>query len=402
MSRPAPSILSVIHYPGFGGPHGRNLALARYFAARGTARLSVLLPAAPGDAAGRLRAAGVEVLTAPLGRLRASRDPRVHLATAAGWPGDVARIAAAARQVRADAVLLNGLANPQAALAARRAGAALVWQLLDTRTPRPLARLLRPWVRRADAVMATGRRVADLELGSAGCAALGPRLVTFVPPVDVARWAPDPEAAAAARAELGLGDAPVVGAIANLTAQKGHRAFLAAAARLRARRPQVRFLWLGRPLPGQRAYADALLAEAAALGLEPGRGLVLRDPGDRLPQLAQALDLAWLTSPPASEGIPTAVMEAMALAKPLVGFDVGGLRDLVPDAAAGRLVPPGDVAALVDATDALLADAGARAALGAAARARIVALGGIAACAEAHLHAVCLALWHRERAHAPA
>jgi glycosyltransferase involved in cell wall biosynthesis len=183
--------------------------------------------------------------------------------------------------------------------------------------------------------------------------------------------------------------------IANLTPQKGHRAFLAAAARLRARRPEMRFLWLGRPLPGQADYAAALRAEAVACGLVPEQTLLLRDPGARLPALAQALDLAWLTSPPASEGIPTAAMEAMALAVPLVGFAVGGLYDLVPDPSMGRLVAPDDVAALVAASDGLLGDPAARAALGAAGRARVLAFGGVEACAQAHLQAVDAALAHR-------
>ncbi|MDZ7712229.1 MAG: glycosyltransferase [Rhodovibrio sp.] len=221
----APRVLSVIHAPHLGGPQRRNLALARQFEALGAAELTVALPDGPGAHA--LRAAGVDVRRLPLGRLRASPDPRVQLATLAGWPGDVARVTALIRETRADVVLLNGLANPQAALAARRTGAALVWQILDTRTPPAWVRLLRPWVRAwADCVMTTGDALAAAQLGvDPGDPAdpLAGRVVSFAPPVDAERFKPDPAVRAAARAELGVGARSVVGMVANLHAAEGAR-----------------------------------------------------------------------------------------------------------------------------------------------------------------------------------
>ncbi|MDZ7712230.1 MAG: hypothetical protein U5L06_03505 [Rhodovibrio sp.] len=59
------------------------------------------------------------------------------------------------------------------------------------------------------------------------------------------------------------------------------------------------------------------MRRARALGLDD---LVVRAPGERVHVLAQAFDVAWLTSPARSEGIPTAAGEAMALAVPLAGF----------------------------------------------------------------------------------
>jgi glycosyltransferase involved in cell wall biosynthesis len=385
-----PHILSVIHAPHFGGPQARNLKFARWLAETGRGRLTVALP--EGAAAQRLRAAGVDVRTLPLQRLRASADPRVQARTLFGWPADVARLTALVRTIEADAVLLNGLVNAQGAVAARRAGVPVVWQLLDTRTPPALVRLLRPLVARwADCVMATGAAVAERHFGIRPDAPGGPlhgRLVTFAPPVDGRRFAPDPAMARAARAELGLGAAPVVGAIANLTPQKGLDAFLDGARRLRRDRPDVRFLWLGQRLAGQGAHADHLLARARRLGLTD---LVVVDPGDRVAVLAQAFDLAWLTSPPQSEGIPTAAAESMALGVPLLGFDVGAVRKLLADGATGHLLAPGDTAGLARASAALLADPGRAAVVGAAGRRRALEVCDPAGCFEAHLRAVAIA-----------
>jgi glycosyltransferase involved in cell wall biosynthesis len=64
----------------------------------------------------------------------------------------------------------------------------------------------------------------------------------------------------------------------------------------------------------------------------------------------------------------------MAHGKPVVASAVGGLLDLVVDGETGVLVPPGDVLALRDALERLLADPKLRRRLGAAGRERARAL----------------------------
>ena len=70
--------LFVIHYAQYGGPHNQALRLAGPLRERGWETV-VLLPDEEGNAAERLRAAGVETLTVPLGRIRATRSPEPHL-----------------------------------------------------------------------------------------------------------------------------------------------------------------------------------------------------------------------------------------------------------------------------------------------------------------------------------
>ncbi len=71
------------------------------------------------------------------------------------------------------------------------------------------------------------------------------------------------------------------------------------------------------------------------------------------------------------EAMPLSVLEAAACGLPCVASGVGGILDVL-DGGSGLLVPPGDADRLADALETLLADAGSRAALGAAARARVV------------------------------
>ncbi len=184
---------------------------------------------------------------------------------------------------------------------------------------------MRAVTRFADVIMSTGHEVARVHPGALS---FGDRLVPYLPPVDVSEFAPDPERSAAARSELGLGPSDlVVGTVSNLSPMKGHLTFIRAAAHLRRRRPNVRFVLLGATL--QPDYTRMLLDEAESLGLRVGSDLLVVDPGSRVSQLAPALDLFWLTSEPRSEGIPTTVEEAMALGIPVVAANVGGVREIV-------------------------------------------------------------------------
>ena len=132
--------LFVIHYAQYGGPHNQALRLAEPLRERGWETV-VLLPDEEGNAAERLRSAGVETLTVPLGRIRATRSPEPHLRLALSFRNDVSRIESVLESEGADLALIGGLHNSQAAFGARRAGRAVVWQILDTNSPIAFRRL---------------------------------------------------------------------------------------------------------------------------------------------------------------------------------------------------------------------------------------------------------------------
>ncbi|HOX26720.1 MAG TPA: glycosyltransferase family 4 protein [Candidatus Krumholzibacteria bacterium] len=88
-----------------------------------------------------------------------------------------------------------------------------------------------------------------------------------------------------------------------------------------------------------------------------------------VPGLLAAADVVMLTS--RKEGIPRSLIEAMALARPVVATDVLGTQELVADGVTGYLCPCGDVAMLAQRVAALAADAGLRRALGDAGRQRV-------------------------------
>lgn len=74
-----------------------------------------------------------------------------------------------------------------------------------------------------------------------------------------------------------------------------------------------------------------------------------------------------LVMPSQSEGLPLVAIEALAGGVPPVGFDVGGMREVVNHGVTGLLVPGGDFNALTDAVARLAEDASLRGRMSAAA-----------------------------------
>lgn len=160
------------------------------------------------------------------------------------------------------------------------------------------------------------------------------------------------------RAELGVAPGqPLLLTVARLHPQKGLDVLLAAAQRWADRRPQPVVAVAGSgPL-------EAHLRGLAARGHAPVRFL---GPREDVPDLLAAADVVVL--PSRWEARALVAQEALRAGRPLVATSVGGLPELVGDAA--RLVPPGDAAALADAVAALLEDPAAAEALAARGLAR--------------------------------
>jgi glycosyltransferase involved in cell wall biosynthesis len=89
---------------------------------------------------------------------------------------------------------------------------------------------------------------------------------------------------------------------------------------------------------------------------------------DDVPRLLTGLDIFALSS--RQEGLPLALMEAMATGLPCLATSVGGIPEIVRDGVEGLLVPAGDPQALSSALRRLVADPGLRNRLGSAARER--------------------------------
>lgn len=166
------------------------------------------------------------------------------------------------------------------------------------------------------------------------------------------------------RRELGLApETPLVGIVARLVPIKAHETFLDAARAIAPVRPDIVFLVVG---DGERRAE--LEAAVSAAGLA-SRVRFLGWRAD-LARLYADLDVVVLTSK--NEGLPVALIEAMAASRPVVSTRAGGVEDVVTDGETGVVVEIGDVPAVARAVVDLIEDPARAARLGAAASASVV------------------------------
>jgi glycosyltransferase involved in cell wall biosynthesis len=389
-------VLYAIHYPVAGGPHNQALRLAAPLRARGWETI-VLLPDESGNAAEKLSAGGVEVVTMSLHRLRASPDPRHHFGLVAALVPEIRAIQRLIRERAVDLVQIGGLVNPHAAIAARLEHIPIVWQLLDTRAPSPVAAVSMLFVRGlADVVMSTGRWVA---LSHPGGATLKDRLVTYFPPVDVDLFRPRPGERSAVRSEWGIRpESRVVGCVANLNPQKGTTDLVRAFTLVRSRLPDARLVLVGSEYQTHTRYSTEVRALMTAGGLIEGEHVVFTGKRTDIERQLAGFDLFAFAPVPRGEGISTTVLEAMAVGLPVVTTAVAGLPEAINDGTNGRLVAPLDPNGLSRAILELLFDARATARMGEAARSHAVERFSIDKCVDDHLRAYEFALARHGRA----
>lgn len=172
------------------------------------------------------------------------------------------------------------------------------------------------------------------------------RVITVHEGVDVDRVANQPSFDLHKALWLPAG-APVVGNVAALVPHKGQRYLIDAAAIVVRSRPDVQFL-----IFGEGELRKLLQYQIRHLGLERHVQLV----GFRADVLAcvRSFDVFVMSS--ITEGLGTSLLDAMALARPVVATEAGGIPEVVEPGVTGLLVPPEHAAPLAEAILTLLAD----------------------------------------------
>jgi glycosyltransferase involved in cell wall biosynthesis len=177
-----------------------------------------------------------------------------------------------------------------------------------------------------------------------------PRKIAVVPNgIDLARYAPR-AVEPSVYSEFGLRyGTPLVGTVARLTEErKGIDRFLEMAVRVLEAMPAVRFL-----VVGEGDLRADLERQAQRLGTSD-KVLFVGERSD-VPRLLAAMRV--FVMPSLYEAGPLTVLEALAMARPIVSTPVGLVPELIPhDGDGGRLVPVGDSMALAAAVLDLLGD----------------------------------------------
>lgn len=170
------------------------------------------------------------------------------------------------------------------------------------------------------------------------------------------------------RREYGIPrDAPLVGIVGQLIPCKGHRFFIEAADMVRRQFVEARFMVVGRDMDPHRSYEAELKELSGALNLHDR--LIFTGYREDIPQIMAAMDVFVLSS--IMEPFGRVVLEAMAMAKPVVATRAGGVPEIVINGETGLLVPPENPQAMAQAIVQLLRDRGQAARMGRAGRERV-------------------------------
>jgi glycosyltransferase involved in cell wall biosynthesis len=192
----------------------------------------------------------------------------------------------------------------------------------------------------------------------------GARVRTILNGVDVEGLRRAAGAGPDVRTELGIPrDRRVVGVVNVFRPQKRIDLWIQAARKIADADPQAVFVLVGDGpiLPEMRVLADSV-------GL--GRRITFAGLRPDAPRLIAAFDVFMLASD--FEGLPVAVLEAMALGKPVVATDAGGLPGVIADGTHGFLVERGAPAALAGKVLSLLSDPSLRRSMGDASARRVL------------------------------
>jgi len=150
------------------------------------------------------------------------------------------------------------------------------------------------------------------------------------------------------RKSLGIeDDEKTVGTVGRLIDEKGHEYLLKAAQEVLRNYPKAKFI-----IVGDGHLRSNLESIAKELRLE--RNVIFTGIRREIPAIIHAMDI--FVMPSLNEGLPFAILEAMAARRPVIASNVGAIPKLIQDGHTGLLIEPADAAQLSDSIIKLLRD----------------------------------------------
>ena len=200
--------------------------------------------------------------------------------------------------------------------------------------------------RMPDAIITTGESIRRrmIEVNKLD----GHRIVSIPTGVQLDKFNPN-ITASYLREELSIGEqTPIITMVAVLRSWKRHEVFLESAKWVLCEFPQARFLIVGDGPGWERIHGKIM-------ELNLGKNVIMTGHRENMPEILSATDVAVLTSE-RYEGVPQAVLQYLAMERPVVATDVGSISEAIQHGKTGILVPPNDARNVAEGVLRLLND----------------------------------------------
>lgn len=325
-----------------GGPQIRALAVAKGLRDYGI-ETEFLVPNGEGDFQNRAREDGFTVHLGGYPPIKPFRQVTGNLLFLASSIRSIPKIRTLINHRDIKIVHTNVSVNFHSALAASRSEASLLWHFNDILMPWPVTWFSTSVANRlADEIVVASESVADHYFNRQQ-----DDVQTLYAPVDTEEFDPDTISPSENRAKLDLTpETVVIGTVGNLNPIKGHEYLLQAIPKVAdSIDSPLTVLFVGGKLESRRSYYEKLQELASDLEAD----IKVRFLGHRsdIPQLLALFDVFVL--PSISEACPMVVLEAMAMERPVVATEVGGVPEQIEDGEQGWLVPTKQPDAMADA-----------------------------------------------------
>lgn len=375
-------VLNVVLSNRIGGPQIRVLSVAKELRKYGIETI-MLSPKEKGDFAQRARNENFKAYQIALYGPR--RSLLLNLKLLFTFPLTVFAIVKIINRENIDIVHVNGLLSFHAPIAALLTKKKVVWHLISSLYPKTLVSLLMPFIRiMADQIVVIAKKLGEYYMGSQTKLAKthaqiiyecvdGDKFNLFtVSKNDIDKM----------KKEFNLNHCEkVVGCIGNINPIKGYEYYIESASLIKKEIDDVKFLIIGDILDPQKNYYCKKLINLIG-SLKMGQDIIFAGKRDEMPQILSLFDVFFLTS--INEGTPLVILEAMAMEKPVVATDVGGISEQVADGETGIIVPPRNSKAIAEAVIYLLEHADERIRMGKKARERAKEMFSLERCVEEH------------------
>jgi len=293
------------------------------------------------EIADKYRDYGIPVMIIPMYRIRKIKEPWYQLKLVFNFLPTVLKIVSIIRKYHIDIVHSNDFLDLYGPIAAKLTGVkSIQHDRLIMRRPAWLKELFCFIIKTLNHRIAVVSDGVGREMFSRN-GKVHPKVVTCYDWIDM-EMVGHSEGSSEFRREIGVSEEHVlIGAVGRLEPLKGQHVFIKAAAQVANKCPYARFVIIGGKVygRGREKYEDELRAIASELQIE--NKLYFTGHRKDISNVMSALDIFALCSVE-PDSLPGVVMEAMVMAKPVIGPRAGGVPEEIDDGTTGLLYEPGN------------------------------------------------------------